>query len=117
MLEVLEIEHIIPLAQGGSNEETNLWLACSTCNAHKGTRVSGVDPETGETVALFNPRTAQWSEHFKWREDGLLIMGLTPIGRVTVLILDLNNERARNVRKRWVSAGWHPPRIHQKDNP
>lgn len=24
----LEIEHIVPIAKGGSNAETNLWLAC-----------------------------------------------------------------------------------------
>jgi len=31
----LEIEHIIPLAMGGTDEESNLWLACPICNAHK----------------------------------------------------------------------------------
>ncbi|WP_226889774.1 HNH endonuclease [Nostoc sp. MG11] len=24
----LEIEHIIPISKGGSNDESNLWLAC-----------------------------------------------------------------------------------------
>lgn len=33
----LEIEHIIPRARGGSNNETNLWLSCSLCNRYKGT--------------------------------------------------------------------------------
>jgi 5-methylcytosine-specific restriction endonuclease McrA len=28
----LEIEHIIPRADGGSDEEENLWLACRMCN-------------------------------------------------------------------------------------
>ena len=31
----LEIEHIIPQAQGGSDEEDNLWLACRLCNNYK----------------------------------------------------------------------------------
>jgi 5-methylcytosine-specific restriction endonuclease McrA len=30
----LEIEHIIPLAKGGSDAEDNLWMACHTCNLH-----------------------------------------------------------------------------------
>ncbi|MDZ8185171.1 MAG: HNH endonuclease signature motif containing protein [Nostoc sp. ChiSLP02] len=28
----LEIEHIIPISKGGSNDESNLWLACPLCN-------------------------------------------------------------------------------------
>jgi len=28
VLGVLEIEHIIPKAKGGTDEEENLWLAC-----------------------------------------------------------------------------------------
>ena len=31
----LEIEHIIPLAKGGTDDESNLWLACPICNGHK----------------------------------------------------------------------------------
>ncbi len=42
----LEIEHIIPLAQGGTEEESNLWLACPICNGHKSDKVSAVDPDT-----------------------------------------------------------------------
>ncbi|MEH1781418.1 MAG: HNH endonuclease signature motif containing protein [Nostoc sp.] len=31
----LEIEHIIPISKGGSNDESNLWLACPLCNRYK----------------------------------------------------------------------------------
>lgn len=74
----LEIEHIIPISKGGSNEESNLWLACPLCNGHKSDKTVGLDSETGETVKLFNPRTQIWSEHFYWSEDGLRILGKTP---------------------------------------
>ncbi|WP_260441293.1 HNH endonuclease [Microcystis sp. M31BS1] len=33
---MLEIEHIIPKAKGGSDDEYNLWLACRLCNGYKG---------------------------------------------------------------------------------
>ncbi len=46
----MEVEHIIPEALGGPTEEANLWLACSLCNKHKGDRVTGLDPLTGEVV-------------------------------------------------------------------
>jgi len=34
----LQIEHIVPKAKGGSNRASNLSLACSRCNAKKGSR-------------------------------------------------------------------------------
>jgi 5-methylcytosine-specific restriction endonuclease McrA len=33
------VDHIIPLARGGSDEYTNLQAACATCNARKGARL------------------------------------------------------------------------------
>ncbi len=81
----MEIEHIIPEALGGRTEEENLWLACSLCNQHKGSRVAGRDPVTDESVPLFNPRRQIWTEHFAWTADGARILGLTKAGRATVL--------------------------------
>ncbi|MGH7595714.1 MAG: HNH endonuclease [bacterium] len=106
----LEIEHIIPRAREGSDEESNLWLSCSLCNSYKGSQVAAIDPRDGTMVPLFNPRTQIWSEHFDWSPDGTLIIGLTPIGRATVEALQLNNEVAVEVRRNWVLAGWHPPK-------
>jgi 5-methylcytosine-specific restriction endonuclease McrA len=37
-----EVEHVIPLARKGANDETNLALACCSCNLRKGTRVSAL---------------------------------------------------------------------------
>jgi hypothetical protein len=106
---LLEIEHIIPRAKGGSNDESNLWLSCSLCNRYKGSQVTGIDPQTNEAIALFNPRTHVWSEHFQWSLDGVYIVGITPTGRATVAALQLNNELAVEVRRNWMLAGWHPP--------
>ncbi len=106
----LEIEHIIPISKGGSNDESNLWLACPLCNRYKSDKTTAVDPESGETVKLFNPRTQVWSEHFQWTEDGLRIVGRTPTGRATVSALHLSEDPdAIEVRSYWVMAGWHPP--------
>ena len=71
----LEIEHIIPLALGGTDEESNLWLSCPLCNRAKACRIAVPDPESQIVVPLFNPRTQRWSEHFCWSVDGLRILG------------------------------------------
>lgn len=105
----MHVEHIIPLAAGGTSEEENLWLACPLCNGSKGVRTRATDPETEEEVSLFNPRQQVWSTHFQWREGGIEIGGLTPCGRATVVALKLNNENLTRARRRWVLAGWHPP--------
>ena len=59
------LEHIVPSAEGGSDEIENLALACAACNLAKGDRTTSVDPETGQTVALFDPRTNAWDERFR----------------------------------------------------
>lgn len=106
----LEIEHIVPLAQGGTTEEANLWLACPLCNRYKSSKTRAIDPQTGEEVALFNPRVQQWRQHFRWSEDGLRILGTTAVGRATVTALHLDDDPdALLVRSYWVIAGWHPP--------
>jgi 5-methylcytosine-specific restriction endonuclease McrA len=46
VLGVLEIEHIIPKATGGSDDEDNLWLACCLCNSYKGIQTQAKDPVT-----------------------------------------------------------------------
>ena len=105
----LEIEHTIPAARGGTDDEANLWLACRMCNNFKGTQTHAVDPLTGRRVRLYNPRKQRWTRHFHWSVDGTQIIGRTASGRATVVALQLNNVIAVMVRRAWVSAGWHPP--------
>lgn len=105
----LHIEHIIPLATGGSSEQDNLWLACASCNNRKGTQTQATDPVGKKLVPLFNPRAQAWHTHFAWSDDGTEIIGLTPTGRATVGALELNHPFMLRARRRWVRAGWHPP--------
>jgi len=109
VMATLEIEHLIPRALGGTEDESNLWLSCGLCNRHKGVQTTGIDPFDRGRVPLFNPRTQEWSKHFHWSSDGTLILGLTSVGWATIEALRLNNELAVEVRRNWVLAGWHPP--------
>ncbi|HEU5369472.1 MAG TPA: HNH endonuclease [Ktedonobacterales bacterium] len=105
----MDVEHIFSEALGGQTEEENLWLACSMCNDHKGNRVTEIDPLTGETVQLFNPRRQRWHDHFAWASGGEQIIGLTPVGRATVIALKLNRALLVKARRVWMRGGVHPP--------
>lgn len=107
----LQIDHVKPTVKEGSDAEDNLCLACELCNRSKWSKTEGLDPLTGETVSLFNPRRLRWSDHFYWSADGTEIIGITACGRATVMALKLNNNLAVTVRRNWVDAGWHPPTI------
>jgi HNH endonuclease len=97
------------LKHGGTSDEENLWLACPMCNGHKSDRIDAIDPETGVTVPIFNPRREQWDSHFEWVEDGTVIRGKTPVGRATVAVLQMNHPDVVAARGLWVEVGWHPP--------
>ena len=103
------VDHVLPLAQGGTDALDNLALACFHCNSRKASQLTATDPTTGEVVSLFNPRRHIWSDHFIWSADGLYIIGLTPIGRATLAALELNRERVINIRAADVAVGRHPP--------
>jgi 5-methylcytosine-specific restriction endonuclease McrA len=105
----MEIDHIIPLSLGGPTEESNLWLACSLCNEYKANRVAAIDPQTDEMVLLFNPRLDKWSEHFAWNSSADRMVGLTPVGRATVIALNVNRPSLVRARQAWTLVGWHPP--------
>ena len=102
-------DHIRPRAAGGENTFENLCLACHRCNECKSDRLAVVDPVSGETVGLFNPRQQRWDEHFAWSTDGVRVEGLTAVGRATVAALQMNQGVIVKARERWVVSGWHPP--------
>jgi hypothetical protein len=105
----MTVDHIYPQAQGGETTFDNLCFACRRCNEFKGSAVSAQDPLTGETVPLFHPRQQVWADHFQWDESGTLLIGLTAVGRATIVALNRNNSVIVYARRRWVSVGWHPP--------
>ncbi len=102
----LQIDHIVP---GAGNNPENLAASCSRCNQSKYTFTAGVDPETGQSVRLFNPRLDNWQLHFDWADDFSLVVGLTAIGRATVIRLRMNDITTVEARKIWRFGGNHPP--------
>jgi hypothetical protein len=105
----MEIEYIVPKAQGGPTVEANPWPACSACNGFKADRTAGMVPILGEYVTLFNPRRQNWREHFAWTRGADYVVGTTASGRATVATLKLNRPMLVRARRLWVRIGVHPP--------
>ena len=84
-----QIEHIVAKQHHGTDDESNFAYACDRCNQFKGPNLSGMDQENGELARLFHPRNDNWDDHFLELTSGV-IEGLTPVGRVTVDVLQMN---------------------------
>jgi DNA-directed RNA polymerase subunit RPC12/RpoP len=97
------IDHIVPRKHGGTDQPKNLALACPHCNVARRDNLSGKDPVTGRTVKLFNPRTQSWRDHFELR--GAMIVGLTPTGRTTVRVCNMNDDDRLEIRRRLHARG------------
>jgi hypothetical protein len=79
------------------DDVSNLAWACDRCNAYKGANIASIDPETGSLVALFHPRRDAWSDHFAIQIGK--ICGLSPCGRATVRLLQMNAPRRVDLRR------------------
>jgi hypothetical protein len=101
------IDHIKPLAEGGTSHPDNLALACVSCSLKKSARVKHVDPRTGKSVRLFNPRLDKWAEHLKLTLH-LKISGRTAVGRATVSALDMNRPTILLIRRELQLLGRFP---------
>jgi HNH endonuclease len=101
-----EIDHTIALKHGGLTIGRNLALACLSCNRHKGSDLTSLDPMSGDITPLFNPRKHQWTQHFRV-QDGQ-ILGLTAMGRTTVFLLRFNLPQAVFSRQLLIAQNDYP---------
>jgi 5-methylcytosine-specific restriction endonuclease McrA len=92
------VEHVIARKHGGDDDLANLALACHHCNLHKGSNLSGIDPQDGRIVRLYPPRRDLWDDHF-FVEDAS-VLGHTPVGRATVRVLEMNLAERMELRTR-----------------
>jgi hypothetical protein len=103
-----EIEHVVPVAKRGPTEEANLALACRPCNLFKRDSQHGIDPKSGESVSLFNPREASWDDHFTIDLEAGVIHGSTSTGRATVDRLRMNTPAQVQARIKWIQLRLFP---------
>ena len=58
------VDHVHPRVKGGTEDLTNLALACRGCNERKQDATDAPDPAMEQIVSLFNPRRDRWQDHF-----------------------------------------------------
>ncbi len=106
------LDHVVPQSADGGDDADNLALACRNCNERRGNRTEAVDSATQVIVPLFHPRRDEWSQHFAWSPDGLRLIGITAVGRATIELLDINDDRhtgrVLQIRQRDLQDGLHP---------
>ena len=98
------IERIIARKHGGQTTAENLALSCIACNLYKGSNLSGIDAETRKVERLFNPRTERWTDYFVWAGERLV--GTTPTGRATVVVLRINDPSRVAARAKLIADGY-----------
>lgn len=106
-LSFFHIDHIISVKHGGTDAMDNLCLACYKCNGYKGSNVAAIDPETGQATRLYHPRQQQWENHFRLHSNGTIV-GLTPEGRTTVIVLLMNEDGRVQHRQALMDIGRYP---------
>lgn len=102
---VFHVEHIVPRQHGGRDRADNLCLACSECNWAKGPNLAGL--LNGKLYPLFHPRRQNWKRHFRW--DHTTLVGRTMTGRVTVRVLNINEQSRVMLRENLLFEGRFPP--------
>lgn len=98
-----QVEHVIAIKHDGPSTFDNLAWACFQCNNNKGSDIASYDKETNTLAPLFNPRQDRWDDHFTL--DNAVIVGKTPIGRVTIRILQMNHQDQIETRAYLMAAG------------
>jgi hypothetical protein len=102
-----EIDHIISRKHAGKSVASNLCLSCFHCNSFKGSDIAGLDQQPRKLTPLFDPRRHKWSRHFRWQ--GAYLVGRTPIGRVTVAVLNIHDAVRVDLRQGLIMEDIFPP--------
>jgi hypothetical protein len=70
-------------------------------------RQPSLEPKARRLTPLFNPRRHKWGTHFRWQ--GAYLIDRTPIGRVTIALLHINDDYRVGLREELIADGLFPP--------
>jgi len=98
-----QLDHIWPESREGLSVLPNLAISCQRCNNNKAAHVEWVDPLSGSTHPLFNPRSMKWETHF--REAHTEVVGVSPTGNATAALLFRSTSQYLPPDLRWDKIG------------
>ena len=111
---ILEVDHIIPVAEGGKNDIINLITACKDCNRGKGKRLLS-DTKTldlqRQQLEDMNSMREQTQMMIEWRKE-LMMIEEEQIYTLNALMVDrtdleLSDEGVRTMRKQIHDFGFN----------
>lgn len=101
-----EVDHVIAEKHDGPTTYENLCLSCMRCNRYKGSDIASYDWENQKIIALFNPRTMSWDDHFEHMKGWL--HGRSDTGKVTIRLLKFNSPDRIEERRLFSLAQEYP---------
>jgi 5-methylcytosine-specific restriction endonuclease McrA len=97
-----QIDHIISLKHGGSNDIENLAYCCPDCNYFKGTDLGSI-LNNNVLVRFYNPRINVWHDCFELANG--TISAKNDIGKVTEKIFRFNDVDRLIFRRELIQLG------------
>lgn len=97
-----QIDHIISLKHGGSNDLENLAYSCPDCNYFKGTDLGSIITEN-KLIRFYNPRTDVWDNFFEITNG--VIVPKNEIAKVTEAIFKFNEIDRLIFRRELIQLG------------
>lgn len=108
------VDHVIAEKHRGKTISDNLCYSCYWCNSFKGSDISSVLWEDEpKIIPLFHPRKQKWNEHFRLENE--TVIGVTPTGKVTVDLLQMNANERKEVRQLMIEANVYPCKTNKPD--
>jgi hypothetical protein len=95
--------HVCPVACRSHSSSRGDLCAMHVLLPFKGSDISIIDVVTRNLTPRFNPRRHKWATHFRWK--GAYLVVRTPIGRVTVDLLHINDELRVELRESLMAEG------------
>jgi hypothetical protein len=97
-----QIDHIVSIKHGGSNDVENLAYCCPDCNYFKGTDLGSIISDR-DLIRFYNPRIDVWNDHFEILNG--IILPKSDIGKVTEQIFKFNDIDRLIFRRELIQLG------------
>lgn len=101
---ILEVDHIVPVAEGGKNDILNLITSCRDCNRGKGKHVlteNEIIKKQKEELDALNERREQMEMMIQWRTE-LRSMELEQVEAINDLICTITGWELADAGKRTI---------------